>query len=183
MDFVTQITKKIERNMSLLPIIYSAILIFSGVLVFVVIVSYVSFKAKGEDEYSEFENKENDETLSLKSSVNNLNNEPEKMKELEPYHDLLKEKNMLEKRAESASHNNKSNKKLNEKNVQVLYRERDLFSRSKPRFTTPRFSVIQDISQHLVNIDNNVRARGASYNKVHVIQVGTQDYLRFYENH
>jgi hypothetical protein len=185
-DFVTKI-KKSERFMSLLPIIYSSILIFSGILVFVVIISYVSFKIKGDDRYymeDETSKKRDISKTPFRQTMKDIN----KMPDAYENEDVLREKNLHGKIVKPVSPQTKSEyrkktKKLNEKNVQILYKEKDLFNRSRPRVNEPRFSVIKDISEHLVKIDSNEKSEGALYKTSHMIEVGSVDYLRFYENY
>lgn len=161
--------------MSLLPIIYSSILIFSGILVFVVILSYVSFIVKGETEYISGENE------------NEVISEPR----------IKQQKNVFEKEAENilqikkidaAPEEPKNNYeiktgKYDKKNISVLYKKKDIFKSSRPKFKEPRFSVIKDLSEYLVKNESNVEIENASCQTVHVMEAGSVDYLKFYENY
>jgi hypothetical protein len=173
--------------MSLLPIIYSSILIFSGILVFVVILSYVSFTVKEDESYFEEEEKvkhnisippirqQRKETVKSTDSYNE--NKAIKMKDL--YGEKMKYISPLTK-----SEYRKKTKRLNDKNMQVHYKEKDLFNRSKPRIHEPRFSIVKDISEHLVKIERDeLKTEAASYQTAHMTEVGSVDYLRYYENY
>jgi hypothetical protein len=169
--------------MSLLPIIYSSILIFSGILVFVVIVSFVSFKTKTEKDYISEQNKERDIS---EPAVNRQKNVFEK--ESENKFKINRESGLHSKKINTAAQEDEREyrrraKKHNEENISVLYKKKELFSRNRPKFKEPRFIVIKNISEHLVNNDSTVEIESASYHTVHMIEISAVDYLKFYENY
>lgn len=170
--------------MSLLPIIYSSIFIFGGILVFVVIVSYVSFKVNG-TESSEKEPDKGDNTKKVQRKKPEI--DLENLSESEQYNISLKENFLIDKKLKSSS--NKSHKKeeeikkkVKDKNFQVMYKEEDLFNRSRPRVDEPRFSVIKDISEHLEKFDNNSQEESSNSN-LHLARKNREDYLRYYDNY
>lgn len=175
--------------MSLLPIIYSSIPIFGGILIFVVIVSYVSFKVKGnKNSYFDAENEENDKRDLLKPQIRELKSDSEKRPKTNQHDQISKEKRLYGKKImpaepETKSEYRRERRKVNEKNFHVLYKEKDIFSRSKSRTHEPRFSIIMNISESLGKSDKTIYAETASFNTTEMIRVAADDYLRFYENY
>lgn len=175
--------------MSLFPIIYSTILIFGGILIFVVIVSYVSFNVKNnENSYFEADNKENEKRNLSKHQIRELKSEPKKRSNRSQYDQVLNGKNLYGKKLkpdtpETMSEYRRERRKLNKKYIQVLYKEKDIFSRSKARTNEPRFRIIKDISENLGQSEKTKYAETYSFKTSEMIVAGANDYLRFYENY
>jgi len=188
-DFVLKLGK-INRIMSLLPIIYSSILIFSGIFIFVLIVSYVSFKIKSdENSYSESEKEIIEKRCLSKPQIRELGISDIRKRPNTIHHNQILKENSLHgkiiKPAAPETHSDyrRERRKLNEKNMQVLYKETDIFSRSKARTHEPRFSIIRNISENLGKGNKIVYAERPSFNTTQMIRSGAEDYLRFYENY
>lgn len=169
--------------MSLLPIIYSSIVIFSGVLAFVLIVSYVSFKMKN-SELIPLPAGNNKGKNSIQPQSININYRRAESKN-NNFH--ITGKNLYGSKVSSAlpitkSEYHRETKRVNKRKIEVIYKEKKIFSRSKVRNNEPRFSVIKNISND-ISIEKNRETEKESPIKCEVTQYSnSSDLLRYYEN-